>query len=113
MSTEHEPQIDRIAEQLQALAAETVPPRPLPSAGEIWWRAEVIRRLTAAEEEAARAARPARWGRLAGLLVTAAIPAALLPLRGGELDASVLLALALALPPVALLFTLGLLRQEA
>jgi hypothetical protein len=113
MSTEHDTDIARLEEQLRALAAETLPPRPLPSAGAIWWRAEVIRKLTATQEAAARAARPARWGRLAGLLAAAATPLLLLPLQDVPLGLPLLLGFALAVPPIAALLALGLLRQEA
>ncbi|HEX7185725.1 MAG TPA: hypothetical protein VF756_28125 [Thermoanaerobaculia bacterium] len=111
MSTETD--IARIEEQLRALAAETLPPRPLPTAGAIWWRAEIIRKLTATQEAATRAAKPARWGGLAGLLAAVATPLLLLPLQDGPLGLPLLLGFALTVPPIAVLLALELLRQEA
>jgi hypothetical protein len=59
-----------VALRLRELAKVERPTR-LPAAGQLWWRAEVIRRLTAEAETAAQAARPALWGTVLGLLVAA------------------------------------------
>jgi hypothetical protein len=54
---------------LRRLAAETHPQRPLPSAGQLWWRAEVVRRLIGKpDEEVKRSLRPAVWGERAGVV---------------------------------------------
>jgi len=59
---------------LRQLARETRPTKPLPSAEQIWWRAEVIRRLVSREEAARHAERPLLWSQAAGLfLVVAAL----------------------------------------
>lgn len=59
-----------VATRLRELAA-SEGPASLPGAGQIWWRAEVVRRLTAESERAERAARPAMWGMMLGLLAAA------------------------------------------
>lgn len=59
-----------VATRLRELAA-SERPAGLPTAGQIWWRAEVVRRLTADSEIAEQAARPAIWGMMLGLLVAA------------------------------------------
>jgi hypothetical protein len=59
---------------LRQLAKETRPTKPLPSAEQIWWRAEVIRRLVSREEAARQAEKPLLWSQAAGLfLVVAAL----------------------------------------
>ena len=59
---------------LRQLARQTRPAKPLPSAEQIWWRAEVIRRLVSREEAARQAERPLLWSQAAGLfLVVAAL----------------------------------------
>ncbi|HKI06373.1 MAG TPA: hypothetical protein VKK31_30620 [Thermoanaerobaculia bacterium] len=59
----------QVAGALRQLAAETRPPHPLPTAGQLWWRAEVVRRLVRKpDEEADRALRPAVWGGMAGVV---------------------------------------------
>jgi hypothetical protein len=58
----------QVAGALRQLAAETRPPHPLPTAGQLWWRAEVIRRLVEKPDQAAgRELRPARWGEVTGI----------------------------------------------
>ncbi len=57
----------RVAESLQRLAAGDQP--RLPSAGQIWWKAEIIRRLTERDEQIRKATRPILWGQAIGLVV--------------------------------------------
>lgn len=59
-----------VAARLRELAT-SEGPAGLPTAGQIWWRAEVVRRLTAESETAEQAARPAIWGMTLGLLMAA------------------------------------------
>ncbi|HEY7215414.1 MAG TPA: hypothetical protein VIC28_12340 [Thermoanaerobaculia bacterium] len=64
----------RVAGALRQLAARTRSTRPLPTAGQLWWRAEVVRRLVAKpEEETARKLRPALWGERAGIALGLAV----------------------------------------
>jgi hypothetical protein len=110
-----------VAARLRELAAAERP--GLPTAGQIWWRAEVVRRLTAESEIAERAARPAVWGMLLGLLVAAGglvlslvfgaerLLAGLLPASGAPVDL-LPIAFVLGLIPLVLLFLVGLLVQE-
>ncbi|MEA2563485.1 MAG: hypothetical protein QOH06_4989 [Acidobacteriota bacterium] len=59
---------------LRQLARETRPAKPLPSAEQLWWRAEVIRRLVSREEAARKAEKPLLWSQAVGLfLVVAAL----------------------------------------
>ena len=56
-----------VAPLLERAARET-PPRPdLPSASQLWWRARIIRDLTAKEQVVERATRSSRWVQGAGL----------------------------------------------
>ena len=57
---------------LRQLARETRPIKPLPSAEQIWWRAEVIRRLVSRDEAARQAERPLLWSQAAGLFLVVA-----------------------------------------
>jgi hypothetical protein len=41
--------------------------RRLPSAGHLWWKAQIIRRLVERDRMAERATRPVRWSQWAGL----------------------------------------------
>jgi hypothetical protein len=76
----------RVADALRRLAAETRPPRPLPPAGQLWWRAEVVRRLIAKpEDEAARRLRPAVWGEMAGIVLGLAVLLGFLSLQAPAL----------------------------
>jgi hypothetical protein len=61
-----------IEEGLRQLARETRPARPLPSAEQIWWRAEVIRRLVSRDEAARQAERPLLWSQAVGLFLVVA-----------------------------------------
>ncbi len=58
----------QVTHALRQLAAATRPPRPLPTAGQLWWRAEVVRRLVGKPgDEAGRELRPAVWGEIVGI----------------------------------------------
>lgn len=110
-----------VATRLRELAASERP--SLPSAGQIWWRAEVVRRLTAESETAEQAARPAMWGMMLGLLVAAGglllglvfgaehLLTGLLPASGAPGDLLPIL-FVLGLIPLILLFLVGLLVRE-
>jgi len=63
----------QVAGALRQLAAETRPPRPLPAAGQLWWRAEVVRRLVEKQEVAERGLRPAVWGELAAVVLAVCV----------------------------------------
>ena len=63
---------DPLRDRLLALAAETLPSRPLPGAGELLWKAEIRRALAAQQSEESRIVRPALWGQAAGAIVGAA-----------------------------------------
>ncbi len=41
--------------------------RRLPSASQLWWKAQILRKLAVRDELAERATRPARWSQWAGL----------------------------------------------
>ena len=60
---------EEIQNALRRLARETRPEKPLATAGELWWRAEVIRRLVSREKAVQEAERPLLWGQAAGLLL--------------------------------------------
>ena len=57
----------RVAGALRELAAQSRPPGTLPTAGQLWWRAEVVRRLGGNPGE--REIRPAVWAELVGVAV--------------------------------------------
>jgi len=108
----------QIASALRQLAAETRPPHPLPTAGQLWWRAEVGRRLAGkADGRVDQALRPATWGQRAGLAVllvffTLQAPA-LLESLGRRIDLGAPLPLVLAgLLPLAAGLLLGLLTRR-
>jgi hypothetical protein len=108
----------QIANALRQLAAETRPPHPLPTAGQIWWRAEVARRLAGKPDgRVDRALRPATWGQRAGLAVLLAFFAlevpALLESLGQRIVLGAPLPLVLAgLLPLAAAVLLGLLARR-
>ncbi len=58
-----------VAAWLRQTARETTP-GPLASASQLWWRAEIIRKLVAKEHLAEKATRPLRWSQWAGLALT-------------------------------------------
>jgi hypothetical protein len=108
--------------RLRELAASERPASP-PTAGQLWWRAEVIRRLTAEHEAAEKAARPAAWGMVLCLVVAAAgcvlglaagldrIFAALLPAAVTPGNALPVI-LVLGLVPLVLVLLVGALTRE-
>lgn len=108
-----------MADALRRLAAETRPPRPLPTAGQLWWRAEVVRRLVEKpDEEAGRQLRPAVWGETAGIALGLALLLGFLSLQapallehvGRRITGGDFLPLALlGLVPLAVASLLGLL----
>jgi hypothetical protein len=55
----------RVAGALRELAVLSRPTGPLPTAGQLWWRAEVVRRLAGNQGE--REIRPAVWAELLGV----------------------------------------------
>jgi hypothetical protein len=61
-----------IQEGLRQLAKQTRPINPLATAGELWWRAEVIRRLVSREKAARQAERPLLWSQAVGLFLVVA-----------------------------------------
>lgn len=109
----------KVAEALRQLAAETRPPRSLPTAGQIWWRAEVVRRLIEKpDREARRILRPAVWGETVGIALGLAVllgffslqAPALLETLGRRITLGDLLPLVLfGLVPLATASLLGLL----
>lgn len=113
----------RVAQGLSALARETRPAHALPSAGQLWWRAEIVRKLL--EQQGAadpKAIRPALWGEAAGVAFAVLVLTLFVGFEGAELlgratesaSRSGLLgiAAALALVPLAVLALLGLLVRE-
>lgn len=60
---------DRIEEGLRQLASQTRPAKPLPSAEQLWWRAEVIRRLVERDRAIQQAEKPLLWSQAAGLFL--------------------------------------------
>lgn len=63
----HEPDVIRVAGALREIAAQSRPTGPLPTAGQLWWRAEVVRRLSGNPGE--REIRPAVWTELVGIAI--------------------------------------------
>jgi hypothetical protein len=94
---------------LRRLARETRPERPLASAGEIWWRAEVIRRLVERENAVQEAERPLLWGQILGLFL---VLLGLLALFVSRQPQFLALLFALGLTPLAALLAFLLLRRE-
>lgn len=54
---------------LRQLARQTRPEKPLPSAEQLWWRAEVIRRLVERDHAMQQAEKPLLWSQAAGLFL--------------------------------------------
>lgn len=98
-----------IHEGLRQLARETRPAKPLPSAEQIWWRAEVIRRLVAREEAALKAERPLLWTQAIGLVL---VVAALLSLFISGEPRFLALLFAVVLTPLAALLAFFFLPRE-
>lgn len=112
-----------VARSLSALAHETRPGHALPSAGQLWWRAEVVRKLLEKQGSPdSKALRPALWGQAAGVAFAVMVLLLFVSFEGAEFlgraaesgSGSVLLwiAVALALAPLAVLALLGLLVRE-
>ncbi len=115
----------RVASALREASADGPEPR-LPAAGQLWWRAQIVRRLKEPERRSERAAWPVKWGLglggtavLTGLLLTAAflLEALRTSLTSVSLEVSTSwLALgfgALVLPLAALVVFLFLIGQDA
>jgi hypothetical protein len=108
----------RLADALRRLAAETRPARPLPTAAQLWWRAEVVRRLVGKSwGESRQELRPAQWGEMAGIALGLAVllgflglqAPALLETLGRRMASGDLLPLALlGLVPLAAASLVGL-----
>ena len=98
-----------LEEKLRQLARETLPPKPLPEAGWLWWRAEVIRRLVAREEASWQAERPLLWSQAAGLLL---VLAGLLVFLVSREPRFLALFLAIGLTPLTTLLAFVFLRPE-
>lgn len=104
MKTEQE-----IQNALRQLARETRPEKPLATAGELWWRAEVIRRLVSREKAVQEAERPLLWGQAAGLLLVILGTLAFFLSREPQFLATLL---AIGLTPVTVLLAWLFLRRE-
>jgi hypothetical protein len=78
MTRFNESETDPVAAWLHRLAASEDPPASLPTAGQIWWRSQILERLEEEDARARRAARPAEWcRRLVGAVALAVILSAL------------------------------------
>lgn len=107
----------RVAGALRELAALSRPTGPLPTAGQLWWRAEVIRRLSGNPGE--REVRPAVWAELLGIAAAFAVlllfvtlqASSLLGILGGRetLDGALVKLLAVTLLPLAVAGLMGFL----
>ena len=93
---------------LRQLARETRPTKPLPSAEQIWWRAEVIRRLVSREQAARHAEKPLLWSQAAGLFLV--LMALLSLFLSGE--PRVVALLAIGLTPLTALLAFFFLPRE-
>jgi hypothetical protein len=107
----------RVAGALRELAAQSRPPGTLPTAGQLWWRAEVVRRLSGNPGE--REIRPAVWAELVGVAVAFTVlllfvtlqASSLLGLLAGRetLDGALIKLLAVGLLPLAVAGLMGFL----
>ena len=104
MKTEQE-----IQEGLRQLAKQTRPIKPLATAGELWWRAEVIRRLVSREKAVQEAERPLLWGQAAGLLL---VILGLLSFFVSREPRFLVTLFAVGLTPVTVLLAFFFLRRE-
>jgi len=100
---------DEIQDGLLRLARETRPGHRLPEAGEIWWRAEIIRRWVAREDAAREAERPLLWGRAVAFGLALVAPMSLLAAAAPLM--AVLVACALA--PLTVFLGWLLLQRDA
>ena len=94
---------------LRQLARETRPAKPLPTAEQLWWRAEVIRRLVSREEAVRKAERPLLWSQAAGLLL---VLLGLLFFLVSREPRFLAVLFALGLAPLAALLAFFFLRRE-
>lgn len=104
----------QVAKALRELAAGSRPQSPMPTAGQLWWRAEVVRRLV--ETQGEREVRPAFWGEVVGIVLAVLVlvvffsfqASSLLGLLNGQQGpGGVLLQVALGLLPLAALSLIG------
>ncbi|HWM93248.1 MAG TPA: hypothetical protein VN493_20970 [Thermoanaerobaculia bacterium] len=102
-------QENRLQEGLRQLARETRPAKPLPSAEQIWWRAEVIRRLVSREEAARRAERPLLWSQAAGFVL---VLVGLLSFFVSQEPRFLAILIAVGLTPLTVLLAFFFLRRE-
>jgi hypothetical protein len=68
----------KIQQGLLRLARETRATHRLPEAGELWWRAEIIRRWVAREDMVREAERPILWSRALAFVLALLAPVSLL-----------------------------------
>jgi hypothetical protein len=94
---------------LRQLARETRPDKPLATAGELWWRAEIIRRLVSREKAVQEAERPLLWGKAVGLLLVIVGLLAFFVSREPRFLATLL---AVGLTPATVLLAFFFLRRE-
>lgn len=111
----------RVAQGLSALARETRPSHPLPSAGQLWWRAEVVRKLLEQQGGAPdpKAIRPAFWGEVIGIAFAVAVLILFASFEGAKLlgsadgnNALLWIAAAVTLAPLGMIALLGFLARE-
>lgn len=99
---------DPLEEGLRQLARQTRPTNPLPDAAQLWWRAEVIRRLVARENAAREAERPLLWTRAVALALALL---GLVPLLSKAPQGAILL-IVLGLTPLTVFLAWFFLRRE-
>lgn len=104
MKTEQE-----IRDGLHQLARETRPEKPLATAAQLWWRAEVIRRLVSREKAVQEAERPLLWGQAAGLLL---VLVGLLAVFVSQQPQFLAVLFALGLTPLTVVLAFFFLRRE-
>jgi hypothetical protein len=68
----------QVASWLRQAAEEGAPSPELRHSSHLWWRAQIIRRMTERQELAERATWPSLWAQVAGLLILAASISAVL-----------------------------------
>ena len=100
---------DPLQEGLRQLARETRPTKPLPNAEQLWWKAEVIRRLVSQDEAVRQAERPILWSHAAALLLVLVCPLAFFVSQEPRFLA---ILLALGMTPLTVLFAWFFLRTE-
>jgi hypothetical protein len=119
MNRFEDPETDPVADWLHRIAEAEDPPPNLPTAGQIWWRAQILERLEEEDARARRAARPAVWCRhLVGAMALAMILSALSMAlgQGGGLAVSetgLLVASGVVLPLFAVFGVVAVLWREA